>query len=144
MLPQWGTSAEAKGGGIKMPLFDHVAVRSTNVAEDVERYRRLGFKVEACHPDWGMVRDARGVGVALLGPGSHHPPHFAMRVASLAELEQAAAAEKRKLIHHRDRSVSFYTAGAEGLALEFIWYPEKSPESGVRSPESGSYPQTPD
>ena len=111
-----------------MSLFDHVAVRSSDVAEDVERYQRLGFTVEANHPDWGMVRDAQGIGIALLGPGSHHPPHFAMRVESLEELERAAAAENRKLIHHRDQSVSFYTAGAEGLALEFIWYPSEDRE----------------
>jgi len=114
-----------------MSLFDHVAVRSSDVAEDVERYRRLGFTVEANHPDWGMVRDAQGIGIALLGPGSHHPPHFAMRVESLEELERAAAAENRKLIHHRDQSVSFYTAGAEGLALEFIWYPHE--ERGLKT-----------
>lgn len=111
-----------------MSLFDHVAVRSSDVAADVERYRHLGFTVEACHPDWGMVRDAQGIGIALLGPGSHHPPHFAMRVESLEELERAAAAENRILIHHRDQSVSFYTAGAEGLALEFIWYPSGNSE----------------
>jgi hypothetical protein len=119
-----------------MTLFDHVAVRSSNVTADVERYRRLGFKVEACFPDWGMVRDERGVGIALLGPGSHHPPHFAVRVQSLGELERAAAVENRKLVYHRDQSLSFYTAGAEGLALEFIWYPNRSAEREVHRAES--------
>ncbi len=109
-----------------MKVFDHVAIKSTNVAADVERYRQLGFRVEACFDDWGMVRDERGVGIALLGPGSHHPTHFAVRVESLAELEQAAAAENRPLQYHRDQTISFYTRGAEGVALEMIWYPETS------------------
>jgi hypothetical protein len=110
-----------------MPVFDHVAVKSSDVASDVERYRRLGFEVEACHPDWGMVRDRQGIGIALLGPGSHHPVHFAMRVESLEELERAAAKENRALVRHRDQTISFYTKGAEGLALEFIWYPDEDP-----------------
>jgi hypothetical protein len=107
-----------------MKYLDHVAIKSANVAADVERYRQLGFNVEACFEDWGMVRDERGVGIALLGPGSHHPTHFAVRVESLEELERAAAAENRPLQHHRDRTVSFYTRGAEGVAMEMIWYPE--------------------
>lgn len=107
-----------------MKVLDHVAIKSVNVAADVERYRQLGFTVEACFEDWGMVRDERGVGIALLGPGSHHPTHFAVKVDSLEELENAAAAENRPLQHHRDRSISFYTRGAEGVAMEMIWYPD--------------------
>ena len=107
-----------------MKVLDHVAIKSVNVAADVERYRQLGVTVEACFEDWGMVRDERGVGIALLGPGSHHPTHFAVKVDSLEELENAAAAENRPLQHHRDRSISFYTRGAEGVAMEMIWYPD--------------------
>jgi hypothetical protein len=106
-----------------MSLFDHIAIKSNNVAADVEKYRQLGFHVEACFEDWGMVRDEKGTGIALLGPGSHHPTHFAIRVADLAELEKAAAAENRPLQKHRDETISFYTNGAQGVALEYIWYP---------------------
>lgn len=106
-----------------MSQFDHVAIKSNNVSADVEKYRQLGFTVEACHEDWGMVRDARGVGIALLGPGSHHPTHFAIRVEKLEDLEHAAQTEKRPLQQHRDRTISFYTHGAQGIALEYIWYP---------------------
>lgn len=106
-----------------MSHFDHIAIKSTNVAADVEKYRQLGFQVEACFDDWGMVRDERGVGIALLGPGSHHPTHFAIRVEDLQELETMAAAEKRPVQTHRDRTISFYTNGAQGVALEYIWYP---------------------
>jgi hypothetical protein len=112
-----------------MSFFDHVAIKSEDVARDVARYRELGFKVEACYEDWGMVRDERGVGIALLGPGSHHPTHFAIRVPDLAELKRAAEAENRPLQQHRDQTVSFYTKGAQGVALEFIWYPEGGPQA---------------
>jgi hypothetical protein len=108
-----------------MKTLDHVAIKSRNVAEDVERYRQMGFTVEACFEDWGMVRDQRGVGIALLGPGSHHPTHFAIRVDSLDELRRAAETENRPLQEHRDKTLSFYTKGAEGIAMEIIWYPEK-------------------
>lgn len=106
-----------------MSRLDHVAIKSDNVAQDVEKYRALGFTVEACFDDWGMVRDNNGTGIALLGPGSHHPTHFAIRVEDLTELEKAAAAEDRTLQTHRDKTVSFYTKGAQGIALEYIWYP---------------------
>jgi len=109
-----------------MPIFDHVAVKSSDVAAGAERYRKLGFNVEASFAEWGMVRDAHGIGIALLGPGSHHPVHFAMRVESLDELKRTADSEGRELIHDRDRTISFYTRGADGLALEFIWYPAKT------------------
>lgn len=106
-----------------MSFFDHVAIKSNNVAADVEKYRQLGFQVEASFDDWGMVRDDRGVGIALLGPGSHHPTHFAIRVENLEKLEEMAAAENRPVQTHRDRTISFYTHGAQGVALEYIWYP---------------------
>lgn len=121
-----------------MSFFDHVAIKSENVAEDVERYRQLGFTVETCHSDWGMVRDERGVGIALLGPGSHHPTHFAIRVNDLEALKRAAESENRPLQNHRDRTISFYTKGAQGVALEFIWYP---PDFGqVKESNSQEYP----
>lgn len=106
-----------------MSHFDHVAIKSNNVSADVEKYRQLGFTVEACQEDWGMVRDARGIGIALLGPGSHHPTHFAIRVEKLEELETMARTENRPVQTHRDCTISFYTHGAQGIALEYIWYP---------------------
>ncbi len=120
-----------------MSLFDHVAIKSINVAADVEKYRQLGFQVEACFPDWGMVRDERGIGIALLGPGSHHPTHFAIRVEKLDELEQMATAENRPVQTHRDRTISFYTHGAQGIALEYIWYPPEEKTGAERERETG-------
>ena len=120
---------EARFGGV----VDHVAVRCEDLRRDVSEYERLGFSVETLYDDWAMMRDARGFGVALLPPGSKHPPHIAIRVRSRGELETAARREGRPIKEHRDRSVSFYTRGVGGRAVEVIYYP----------PEYGSDKATP-
>ncbi len=104
-------------------VIDHVAVESQNLAGDVHEYERLGFHVETVYDDWAMLRDARGFGLALLGPGSKHPPHFGLRVETLEELQAAAEHEGRPIREHRDRSISFYTRGIAGRVVELIYYP---------------------
>ena len=106
---------------------DHIAVKSEDLRRDVEEYRRMGFRLETLYDDWAMLRDARGFGVALLAPGSKHPPHMGLRVETRAALEEYARREGRPVKEHRDRSVSFYTKGVGGRALEVIYYP---PEYG--------------
>jgi hypothetical protein len=76
-----------------------------------------------------MLRDARGFGVALLAPGSKHPPHMGLRVETREELDEYARREGRPVKEHRDRTVSFYTRGAGGQAVEVIYYP---PDTGSR------------
>ncbi|MGI9108205.1 MAG: VOC family protein [Pyrinomonadaceae bacterium] len=110
----------ARFGGV----MDHIAVRCEDLQRDVGEYERIGFRVETMYEDWAMMRDARGFGVALLPPGSKHPPHFGLRVETREELEQAAAREGRPLKEHRDRTVSFYTKGIAGeQVIEVIYYP---------------------
>src|SRR5919205_3255292 len=92
-------------------VMDHIAVKSEDLERDVAEYERIGFRVETLYHDWAMLRDARGFGVALLGPGSKHPPHMGLRVETRAELEAAARRENRPVKEHRDRTVSFYTKG---------------------------------
>ncbi len=104
-------------------FVDHIAVKSEDLRRDVEDYQRIGFRLETLYDDWAMLRDARGFGVALLAPGSHHPPHMGLRVETREELEAAARREDRPLKEHRDRTVSFYTKGVGGQALEVIYYP---------------------
>lgn len=108
-------------------VMDHIAVESEDLGRDVREYERMGFRVETLYDDWAMLRDARGFGVALLAPGSKHPPHLGLRVETRAELEAYAASEGRPIKEHRDRSVSFYTKGVSGRAVEIIYYP---PEYG--------------
>jgi hypothetical protein len=109
---------------------DHVAVKSEDLRRDVEEYRRLGFRLETLYDDWAMLRDARGFGVALLAPGSKHPPHMGLRVETREELEEYARREGRPVKEHRDRTVSFYTRGVGGHAVEVIYYPPEYKKDG--------------
>ena len=104
-------------------VMDHIAVESKDLQRDVEEYQRIGFRLETLYDDWAMMRDARGFGVALLPPNSKHPPHLGLRVETREQLEAAAAREGRPVKEHRDRSVSFYTKGVSGQAVEVIYYP---------------------
>lgn len=104
-------------------VLDHIAVKSEDISLDVAEYERIGFRVETLYEDWAMLRDARGFGIALLAPGSKHPPHMGLRVETREALEEAARREGRPIKEHRDRSVSFYTKGVGGNAVEVIYYP---------------------
>ena len=108
-------------------VMDHIAVESKDLQRDVQEYERIGFRLETLYEDWAMMRDARGFGIALLPPNSKHPPHLGLRVETREALEAAAAREGRPLKEHRDHSVSFYTKGVSGQAVEVIYYP---PEYG--------------
>ena len=108
-------------------VMDHLAVESKDLRRDVEEYERIGFRLETLYDDWAMLRDSRGFGIALLAPGSKHPPHLGLRVETREALTEAAAREGRPIKEHRDRSVSFYTKGVSGHAVEVIYYP---PEYG--------------
>ncbi len=110
---------ELRFGGV----MDHVAVPCADLAHDVREYERMGFRVETLYHDWAMLRDARGFGVALLAPGSKHPPHMGLRVETRAALDEAARREQRPVKEHRDRTVSFYTKGVGGQIVEVIYYP---------------------
>ncbi|HVF57363.1 MAG TPA: hypothetical protein VM934_14510 [Pyrinomonadaceae bacterium] len=111
-------------------VLDHIAVESEDLQGDVREYERIGFRVETIYEDWAMLRDARGFGVALLPRGSKHPPHLGLRVESREALEEAARRENRPVKEHRDRSLSFYTRGVGGRALEVIYYPPEYHEEG--------------
>jgi hypothetical protein len=115
-------------------VMDHIAVRSEDLQRDVREYERIGFRVETLYHDWAMLRDARGFGVALLPPDSKHPPHLGLRVETREALEEAARRENRPVKEHRDRSVSFYTRGVSGQAVEVIYYPPEY--SGYQESES--------
>src|SRR5215213_10623958 len=104
-------------------VMDLIAVKCEDLERDVREYERMGFRLETRYHDWAMLRDPRGFGIALLPPGSKHPPHLGLRVETREALEAAAQREGRPLKEHRDRSVSFYTNGVGGRAVEVIYYP---------------------
>ncbi len=103
---------------------DHLAIKCSDLTKDVAEYERLGFRLETLYEDWAMMRDAKGFGIGLLPPNSRHPPHLGLRVETLEELREAAAKENRPIKEHRDKTVSFYTKGIGGNAVELIYYPE--------------------
>lgn len=113
-------------------VMDHIAVESKDLQRDVAEYERIGFRLETLYEDWAMMRDSRGFGIALLPPNSKHPPHLGLRVDTREQLEAAASREGRPVKEHRDRSVSFYTRGVSGQAVEVIYYP---PEYGAGKPD---------
>jgi len=118
-------------------VVDHSAVESEDLRRDAREYEPLGFSVETMYEDWAMLRDARGFGVALLPPGSKHPPHLAIRVETREALEEAARRENRPVKEHRDRSLSFYTKGmGGGRALEVIYYPPEYKKPSIVNRES--------
>src|SRR5262245_37928320 len=102
---------------------DHLAVKCADLSKSVDEYKRMGFQVETVYDDWAMMRDTRGFGIALLPPGSKHPPHIGLKVETLEELEQAAEREGRPIKPHRDGTSSFYTKGIDGQIVELIYYP---------------------
>lgn len=104
-------------------VMDHIAINSRDLKKDAEEYQRIGFTVETLYDDWAMLRDSKGFGIALLAPGSKHPEHIGLRVETREELEDYAKREGRTIKEHRDRSVSFYTKGVSGKAVEVIYYP---------------------
>ncbi len=103
---------------------DHLAVKTDDLARDVEEYKRLGFSVESLFDDWAMMRDVRGFGIALLPPNSKHPAHIGLKVETMEELQKAAEKENRPIKPHRDGTSSFYTKGVGGNVVELVYYPE--------------------
>ena len=86
--------------------------------------------METLYDDWAMVRDASGFGIALLPPGSKHPPHIALRAETIEDLDAAAKSEGRPIKPHRDGTSSFYTKGVGGNIIELIYYPEGFEKAG--------------
>ncbi len=113
---------------------DHIAIESQDLSRDVAEYQRMGFRLETMYEDWAMLRDNKGFGIALLPPGSKHPQHIGFRVETLEALKAAAEKEGRPIKEHRDHSISFYTKGVAGRAVEVIYYP---PEFGAHSLGAG-------
>ncbi len=106
--------------------FDHIALTSTNIAEDIEFYRSRFSKIGILYQDesWAFL-EVGGMKIALVTPGEH-PPHVAFRVKSRELFEQMARTNKATVKVHRDRSESFYISDPSGNATEIVFYPEKN------------------
>ena len=104
--------------------FDHIAIRTEDVAVSIEFYKKHFDGVEILYEDqtWGLLR-VGGIKIALVTSGEH-PPHISFKVYTKKELEEYAAEMKGKIMLHRDKSESFYFKDSSGNAVEIVWYPE--------------------
>ncbi|MBV9463426.1 MAG: VOC family protein [Verrucomicrobiae bacterium] len=118
----------------KFERMGHVAIQVADVERAAKFYRDVlglepAWKVD---PDWTILTCGRD-DLALIrkGPNVHHPPHFGLRVASLAEVDAAyeAIKDKVKIVKepklHRDGSKSFYFDDPDGNPVEVIFDPNR-------------------
>jgi len=109
--------------------MDHVAVKVADLAAEVERWRGLGHTATFSDPAMAIISFGDGTRLALLGPGSPHPNHVALRVADADRFADLVRREGGEAASHADGSRSFYAKGGPGLALEWVWRPG-SPAGG--------------
>ncbi len=104
--------------------FDHIAIRTDDVAASINFYKKHFDGVEVLYEDktWGLLH-VGGIKIALVTSGEH-PPHISFKVDSKKELDDYAAQMKGKIMVHRDRSESFYFKDSWENAVEIVWYPE--------------------
>lgn len=106
--------------------FDHVAVESISIEEDIDFFQEAlpGLEVIHSDPTWGFL-SAAGVKMAFMTP-TQHPPHIAFRVGSREELQELAERNNARIAVHRDSSESFYIQAPGGAWVEIVYYPQKS------------------
>jgi len=105
--------------------FDHLALESTSIVEDVAFFREAlpGLQVLYQDTTWGFL-SAAGVKIAFVTP-KEHPPHIAFRVNSREELQELANRNSARIDIHRDNSESFYLQAPGGPWIEVVYYPPK-------------------
>ncbi|HLP30125.1 MAG TPA: VOC family protein [Geothrix sp.] len=103
--------------------MDHVAVKVPDLAAEVARWRGLGHEATCSDPAMAIVHFADGTRLALLGPGSPHPNHVALRLSDADRFAELAQQEGGEAEVHPDGSLSFYAKGGPGLAVEWVWRP---------------------
>jgi catechol-2,3-dioxygenase len=105
--------------------FDHVAIESSSIEQDIAFFREVVPGLEALYQDssWGLV-SAAGVKLAFVSP-AEHPPHVAFRVDSREELQAFAKRTLTNIEVHRDLSESLYLQAPGGAWIEVVYYPPK-------------------
>jgi len=116
--------------------IDHVGIRVTDLAFEIEKWRALGFDVSETGGSMAIIQLAQGVRLALLGPGVSDPHHIALRTHDAGQFDKWASAEKASVVHHADGGKRFFAQGGKGLALEIIWNP---PAGKVNIGGKGAY-----
>jgi catechol-2,3-dioxygenase len=106
-------------GDISMK-FDHVAIRSSDIARSVEWYKQnLNCQVEYQDETWAML-SVGGSKVAIVSKGQH-PAHIAFEVES--SLKFPCSPEKVKV--HRDNSSYYYGSDPDGNVIEWVAYTDE-------------------
>ena len=98
--------------------FDHVAIRSSDIARSVEWYsQNLNCQVEYQDETWAMLRVGE-TAVALTMP-NQHPSHIAFQLDSLEEFDDTIPIKT-----HRDGSKYQYVTDIDGNTIEYIYWPK--------------------
>ena len=98
--------------------FDHVALKSKNIAESVEWYLdRFGGEILYQDSTWAEIKVC-GLNLSFVTPGQH-PAHVAFCLTE----EEAKKFPDKKFKLHRDGTRSFYEKDNQNNILEFIVRP---------------------
>ena len=101
--------------------FDHVALRSEDIASSIRWYKdHCHAKVLYQDDTWGLI-DVNGGKIAFVLP-SKHPPHVGIQIDN--DMKETLFADKN-FKYHRDGSESCYIRDPDGNFVEFIVYNEK-------------------
>lgn len=99
--------------------FDHVALKSKNIAESVDWYiERFGGDILYQDETWAEIKVC-GLTLAFVTPGQH-PAHVAFSLTD----DEAAKFPDKSFKLHRDGTRSFYEKDNQGNILEFIVRPD--------------------
>ena len=97
--------------------FDHVAIRSANIARSVDWYKNnLDCKIEYQDETWAMIK-VGDTKIAIVSKGQH-PAHIAFRVENSLKIP----CEPSKIKVHRDSSSYYYGADPDGNVIEWVAY----------------------
>lgn len=118
---------------INIKRTGHIALVVENVEQAAKFYNtNFGFEIMYIFDEWGMVRKNKD-DIAFIKKGSHHPPHFGLRVGSREEVDKAFDKLQTAGINilrgpklHRDDSYSLYFSDPDGNAVEIIYDPNVS------------------
>ena len=94
--------------------FDHVALKSSNIAESIDWYSNM-FDCKVLYQDetWGLV-EVSDLRIAFVIP-SQHPPHVCFDIGDASH-----DLNEEKFKKHRDGSSSIYVRDPDGNFIEFL------------------------
>jgi catechol 2,3-dioxygenase-like lactoylglutathione lyase family enzyme len=120
---------------IKFERMGHVAIHVVDLDRSVKFYHDLlGLNLAwRKDEDWTILTCGQD-DLALIKnkSGTHHPPHFGLRVSSATDVDSAFEKLKDRVkitrppADHRDKSRSFYFEDPDGNQVEIIYDPNRA------------------